>query len=465
MFDGPFAPLIGVASGVLLFFILSRRSIPRRALQRAPKRRLFARSLVLTLKSAQEEALWRGVALGVLVAPAGRLGALVLTTVAFASAHASSQGRHATVHLLTGSVFGASYVVTGSLTAAIGSHATYNVLVGAGLLAEQNLSVSANSGVVPASIASRLPLRDPISQEVSRLTPPLGSPLVASLQGVRKTFGRVVALDGVDVELRRGEILALLGPNGAGKSTAVAIMLGLRRPDAGTAKLDGGDPRRPTTRRDVGSVLQEVTFPSGLRVKDAVNLVRAHFPDAAPAEAVLRRVNLGSDAERDAGGLSGGQRRRLAVALALAGRPKTLFLDEPTAGLDASARRGLLKDMVSFAADGGAVLLTTQQLAEAEEVATRVVLLAHGRVILEGTVAEIRARGGLTRVSFRAARPPALDGVVSVESRGDKHVVYVDDADRFVADLVRADISFQELEVARSSLEDAFITLVNGASP
>ena len=461
---GSLALATGIVSGVVLFFVLSRRSIPTRALVCAPKRRLFARSLVLTLKSAQEEALWRGVALGLLVAPAGRVGALVLSTVAFAAAHASSQGRHAAAHLLTGTVFGATYVVTGSLAAAIGSHAAYNVLIGAGLLAEQHLSVSATSRAVTASIASRLPRSDSAPEEEAQLPPSLSPPPVARLQAVRKTFGKIVALDGVDIELRRGEILALLGPNGAGKSTAVAIMLGLRRPDAGRATLDGGDPRRPASRRDVGAVLQDVTFPSGLRVRAAVDLVRAHFPEAATTDDVLRRLGLGSDADRDAGGLSGGQRRRLAVALALAGRPKTLFLDEPTAGMDASARRGLLKDIVSFAAEGGAVLLTTQQLAEAEEIASRVVLLARGRVMLEGTVADVRARGGLARVTFRSARAPVPDGVVSIESRGDRHVVYVDDADRFVADLVRTGVDFRELEVTRSSLEDAFVTLVNGAA-
>jgi ABC-2 type transport system ATP-binding protein len=147
------------------------------------------------------------------------------------------------------------------------------------------------------------------------------------------------------------------------------------------------------------------------------------------------------------------------VALALAGRPDVLFLDEPTAGMDATARRGLLRDLARFAADGGSVLLTTQQLSEAEEIATRVVVLARGRVILEGSVAEVRARAGTTRVTLRAKRVPQLDGIASIDSHLDRHVVYVEDADVFVAELVRSGVPFRELEVTPVSLEDAFVTL------
>ena len=270
------------------------------------------------------------------------------------------------------------------------------------------------------------------------------------------------ALDGVDLELRRGEIVALLGPNGAGKSTAVAVMLGLRRPDAGRAELCGRDPRDPAARRAIGAVLQDVGFPAGLRVHEVVDLVRAHFEDAPPTPAILERLDLASAADRHAAGLSGGQRRRLAVALALAGRPQILFLDEPTAGMDAGARRVLLSDLAELAAAGGAVLLTTQQLAEAEAIATRVVLLTGGRIRLEGTVAEIRARGGLTRVTLRAAVLPRIAGISSVDTRGDRHVVYVDDADGFVAELVRSGVPFRALEVAPVTLEDAFVTLTRG---
>jgi ABC-2 type transport system ATP-binding protein len=289
-----------------------------------------------------------------------------------------------------------------------------------------------------------------------------GTP-VARLEGVLKSFGRVHALDAVDLELRSGEILALLGANGAGKSTAVAVMLGLRRADAGSARLFGLDPRSPAARRRVGAVLQDIGFPPGLRVRETVDLTRAHFPDAGSTRDVLDRLDLASLADRDAGGLSGGQRRRLAVALALCGRPEALFLDEPTAGMDAPARRKLLSDLRSFAGRGGAVLLTTQQLAEAEEIATRIVLLTHGRVVLEGSVREVRARAGRARVTLRAPSLPDMPTAASIESHGDRHVVYVDDADAFVSELVLSGTAFSELEVVPVSLEDAFVALTSEA--
>jgi ABC-2 type transport system ATP-binding protein len=241
-------------------------------------------------------------------------------------------------------------------------------------------------------------------------------------------------------------------------------MLGLRRPDAGQARLFGRDPRDACARRAIGVVLQEVGFPPALRVRETVDLVRAHFPDAVSTHDALDRLGLGRLGERYAGGLSGGQRRRLAVALAFAGGVEALFLDEPTAGMDALARRALLQDVAQFATGGGAVLLTTQQLAEAEEIATRVVVLAAGRVLVEGTVGQVRARGGLTRVSVRARSLPRLGGVTTVESHGDRHVVFVDDADAFVADLVRSGVAFRELEVAPVRLEDALVALM-GVAP
>lgn len=445
----------GCLTGTLAFALLARRRIDPARLVRLPRRRLAARIAVLGAKSAQEEALWRALLIGVLL-PFGCLAALVVSTMLFAAAHAGGPGGRAWTHLVTGSLFGFAYLVTGRLGAAIAAHGAYNVLVGVGATSVPDMSILDTGREAPGLVASRAPSADlqPMRDQTARHSPPL-----ALLQGVSKSFASVKALDAVDLELRRGEILALLGPNGAGKSTAVAVMLGLRRPDAGRALLCGRDPRDPVARQTVGAVLQDVGFPPGLRVRETVELVRAHYPSPAGTTAVLERLGLTSEAERHACGLSGGQRRRLAVALALAGRPSVLFLDEPTAGMDAVARRALLADLARFAAGGGAVILTTQQLAEAEEIATRVVLLTAGRAVFDGTLAEVRARGGLARVTVRADALPAYGGVASVDSHGDRHVVYVDDADAFVAVLVRSGVGFRELEVAPASLEDAFVTL------
>jgi ABC-2 type transport system ATP-binding protein len=453
---------LGVCAGAMLFAALARKRLSAAALASVPPGKLLARSVALTFKAAHEEAVWRAVALGFLVGPIGRAGALAVSTFLFAAAHVNRLGARAAQHLATGVVFGLAYLVTGRLETAIGAHATYNVLIGAGLLTGMDMFTSGTSARSPRFVRSPdSPLR-----LRARGVPPAVPASIASLDAVSKSFGAVRALDGVDLELRPGEILALLGPNGAGKSTAVSLLLGLRRPDSGRALLHGRDPRDPESRRKVGVVLQDVGFPLSLRVREAGEFVRAHFPEApakAPAtDAVLERFGLVGLSERVALGLSGGEKRRLAVALAHAGDPQTLFLDEPTAGMDATARRALLRDIASFAADGGAVLLTTQQLAEAEEVASRVVMLVRGRILLEGTVADVRAQAGVAKVTVRAEKLPRLPSVASVESSLDRHVVYVEDADAFVAGLVRSGVAFRDLEVTHVSLEDAFVSLTRG---
>jgi ABC-2 type transport system ATP-binding protein len=453
------ALVVGTLGGTVVFFALSRRRFPPALASSIPRPRLLARGVVLMLKSAQEEAIWRAVVLGALVGPLGRIGALALSTVLFAGAHAGRLGRGAAVHLATGAAFGLAYVVTGRLSAAIAAHGTYNVMVGVAALSDPDTAVLDSRHRSRPLLASVEPVPPRGMQE----TAPLPASPVASLERVSKSFGGLTALDGIDLAVHPGEVVALLGPNGAGKSTAVALMLGLRRPDSGRALLFGRDPRDAEARRGVAVVLQDVGFPPALRVRETVDLVCAHFPNATTSRAALDRLGLGTVGERWAGGLSGGQRRRLAVALAFAAGAEALFLDEPTAGIDALARRGLLRDVSRFAASGGSVLLTTQQLAEAEEIATRVVVLAAGRVLVEGTVGEVRGRAGLARVSLRAATLPRLAGTTTVESHGDRHVVYVDDADAFVEDLVRSGVAFRELEVAPVRLEDALLTLMEAA--
>ena len=447
------ALVLGVLSGAALFGVLTRRRVTVATVAALPQRRLLARAFVLCAKSAQEEALWRALLFGSLVGPLGRIGALATSSVLFAGAHLGRAGRHAVAHLVTGATFGLTYLTTGRLHAAIAAHGTYNVLVGVTALADEGGPARAKGPDSGAHV--RRPGRPTCDRS-------LGEP-VALLDRVSKRFGHVQALDDVTLDLRAGEIVALLGPNAAGKSTAVALLLGLRRPDSGHAELFGHDPREATARRSVGAVLQEVGFPPGLRVGEAAELVRAHLPRATSRDP-LERLGVAHLAARDAGGLSGGQRRRLAVALALCGDPRALFLDEPTAGMDALARRTLLRDVASFARRGGAVLLTTQRLDEAQEIATRVVLLRAGRVVTEGTVDELRRRAGLTRVTFRTgAPPPRLAGAETIATDGDRHVVLAANAEAFVAALVGSGITYRELEVTRTSLEDAFVTLTDGA--
>jgi len=282
--------------------------------------------------------------------------------------------------------------------------------------------------------------------------------------GIVRRFGDATALDGVDLRLEDREILALLGPNGAGKTTLVAILLGLRRPDAGEARLYGRNPRDPGARTRIGAALQDARFPGTLRVAEVVDLVRAHFSDPLPRDDLLERFGLTEVAHRQAGGLSGGQRRRLAVALAFAGRPSAVFLDEPSAGLDPEARHGLWDEIRGFAHAGGSVLLTTHHLDEAEALASRVAVIDHGRLVATGTVGEIRQGAGQTRVRFRAARLPSLTAAVRVETGPDAVTVYTHDATALLEELTAHGVRPEGLEVTPVSLEEAFLRLTEASA-
>jgi ABC-2 type transport system ATP-binding protein len=191
-----------------------------------------------------------------------------------------------------------------------------------------------------------------------------------------------------------------------GKTTAISILLGLRRPDTGRVELFGREPWHPAARAAIGATPQDAAFPQTLRVGEVVDLVRAHYGRPEPRDQLLERFGLREVARRQTGGLSGGQRRRLALALAFAGRPRAVFLDEPTTGLDVEARRSVWAEIERYGEGGGTVLLTTHHLEEAERLASRIVLVAAGRVVAQGTSAE------LTRLAGAAALEEAFLSLV-----------------------------------------------------
>jgi ABC-2 type transport system ATP-binding protein len=273
----------------------------------------------------------------------------------------------------------------------------------------------------------------------------------AELDAVTKRFGPVTALADVTLAVEEGDVLALLGPNGAGKSTALAMLLGLRVPDAGTARLFGLDPRRAKARRDVGVAPQETAFPPTLRVAEVLELVRRHYAASLAVPVLSERFGLGRLLRRQLGGLSGGERRLVAVALAFAGRPRLVVLDEPTAALDSDARLRVWNATRAHARGGGTVVLTTHHVDEAEALAQRVVLLEAGTVVADESIDELKRAAGLTRVSFRAPRLE-LSGVAC---DGDLARADVEDAGAFVACLVRRGVELAGLEVRPLTLEEA----------
>jgi ABC-2 type transport system ATP-binding protein len=435
----PTSLLCGAAAATVLFGILAGQlRLPRRAGDTSLPR-LAAKCTFLSLRSASEEVVWRWAVLGSLSASAGSATALLLSTLGFALSHAPAQGRRGVVvHLLTGATFGGIYVATGSLLAAIAAHVTYNLLVA---IAVEGQHPSQSSEEQTAAATER-------------------PDVVAELRGVRKSFRRTTALDAVTLALRRHEVVALLGPNGAGKTTALSILLGLRRPDAGRALLFGADPRRAHARRAIGATPQESGFSPALTVAEHVELVRAHYDDPAPTLELLERFRLADVRDKQVGGLSGGQRRRLAVALAFAGNPQAVFLDEPSAGLDVESRLSVWSVIDGYARAGGTVLLTTHNLQEAEALAGRIVVMANGAIVADGPIAEIKARSGFSRLRLKPQPLPDLPGVLRV-TQGEMSVeLDVEHAQPVLEQLVEIGADLSGIEVRSVSLEEAFLDLI-----
>ncbi len=294
---------------------------------------------------------------------------------------------------------------------------------------------------------------------------------LARLDSVTRRFGSTTALDAVSLEIRSGEILGLLGPNGAGKSTMLTLLQGRRRPTSGTVELFGGDPSLARFRSELGSTPQETALPDTLRVSEVIDLVAAHFPDRVPTAQLAEEFGFADLLRRQCGALSGGQKRRIAVALAFAGRPRLVLLDEPTTGLDVDARHGLWAAIRRHRADGATVVVTSHYLEEIEALAERVVVIDQGRVLADDTLDAVRARVESSIVSLRspsAERIAELAGVVRAErteggaASGDGAVrldLTVADSDEFVRTLVTSGLPFERLAVRGASLEEAFLAL------
>ena len=306
---------------------------------------------------------------------------------------------------------------------------------------------------------------------VRDMTSPLPAdqaPVLAELHGVCKQYGKLVALDKLDLSVRRGELLALLGPNGAGKSTAISLCLGLTQPDSGTVTLQDCSPLDVRSRRNVGVMMQEAALPPELRVHEAVELACSYYPRPLSPAAALDLAGARPLARRRYGKLSGGQKRQVQFALAVCGRPELLFLDEPTVGLDVQAREAMWRTIRELVAGGCAIVLTTHYLEEAEMLADRVAVLASGRLIASGTVAEIRSLVSRKQIrctcALSAAEVRQWPGVTQA-TRDARHLhITAVDAESVVLRLLTTDPGLADLEVRQAGLAEAFTELTKEAA-
>jgi len=305
---------------------------------------------------------------------------------------------------------------------------------------------------------------------------------VASLLGVTKRYvNGVVALDGLSFSLRRGEIVALLGPNGAGKSTAVKLMMGLSAPTSGSVGIFGADPRDTATRLRTGVMLQVGKAPEMLRVREHINIFRGYYPNPMPYAEIVKAAGLEGIESRFFGELSGGQKQRTLFGLALAGDPDLIFLDEPTVGLDIEARRGMWTQIRSLAARGKTVLLTTHYLEEADALAHRIIVINKGKVVCEGTPAEVKSMGSgamtpgsnspqqalkiiRCATTLTAQHLEAMSGVTRVELIGTLTSITSSQPEATLREMLALDEQLHSLEVQSPLLEDAFLALTSNNS-
>ena len=292
--------------------------------------------------------------------------------------------------------------------------------------------------------------------------------IVAALRGASKQYGTLRALDGVDLQVRSGEVFALLGPNGAGKTTAISHLLGLLQVDEGSATVFGQAPQLLSSRRRIGAMLQTAGVPDTLTVGELIALFRSYYPNPRTVADIAELAGVADLLKRRYGKLSGGQQRRVQFALAIAGRAEILFLDEPTTGLDIDARQTLWKTIRALVAEGCAIVLTTHYLEEAEALADRIAVLARGRIVAEGSVAQIRARVAQRRIRCVSKLDHAAIAqwptVRSSRCEGDRIEIVADDAETVVRRLLAEDAALSELEVQRAGLAEAFVEITREAA-
>lgn len=286
------------------------------------------------------------------------------------------------------------------------------------------------------------------------------SPSIVELNGVFKSFnGRGIIRD-LSLKVAAGEAITLLGVNGAGKTTTINLILGLETPDSGKITLFNEKPGSLRARELVGVTPQNTGFPEGIRVGEIIEFVRSHYPKSEPLQQLAKRFGLNALLQQRTSLLSGGQKRCLSVALAFAGNPSCVFLDEPTTGLDVESRQRIWNAIRDYLSSGGTVFLTTHYLEEAEMLSHRIAILEEGRIKIEGSVNHIKSLAGMARIRFHAdVMLTDFPYVEKIEKEGNIYTLHTHSVDNLVRALVENQIPFKHLQIVESSLENAFITM------
>ena len=290
-----------------------------------------------------------------------------------------------------------------------------------------------------------------------------GTPVV-SFVNVSKNYGSLKAVDGLNLDLRPGETTALLGPNGAGKSTSLDMLLALRKPTSGQIKMFGSDPYHAVKSGRVGAMLQSGGLMPEVTVRELVTLVTGFHPKPEPVETTLKRAGIAQFADQRVDRLSGGQTQRVRFALAICGKSELIVLDEPTTAMDVETRRLFWNSMKEEVAEGRTLLFATHYLEEADQAADRILVINRGRLLADGTPAEIKARAGAKRLSFHLDKVDeqfllGLPGLVNLEVRHDFVQVQTSDSDATLYAILDAGYRPSEIEVTGLGLEQAFLAI------